>query len=365
MLRSIVNAALLVALVLCLVTTTALFGGIPVEYALPWYILVATLVALWAIKLFLCRPAAITWSPMHVPVALFAVYVLCRYITSPIEHESRLEAFQIGLYTLVYFVISCNFYRSRDRTVIVGALVLLAVAEAVYGLWQFRVKADVVLWLERSGQYHGRGSGTYFCPNHLAGLLEIALCMLVARLLVSRGSEVSMQSTLVIKLYGAVAAAFVALGLVATLSRGGWVATVAAMLFLLIWGKSARALSSRMVISTFVLLAVIGAAAWTVPRIRNRIQRDVRIQWDITHTGPPIHVVEGLAGRYLMWNATVKMIRDHPVLGTGPGTWSWMHLKYREPGLQIRPRYAHQDVLQLASDYGLVGVVLVVAMLAC
>ena len=365
MLKSVLNAALLITLVLCLVAATILFGGILTEYALPWYALVVLLVTLWAMKLLLCRPVAIVWSPMHVPVALFAGYALCRYLTSPIEYESRLEAFQIGLYTLMYFVIACNFYRTRGRTVIVGALVLLAVAEAVYGLWQSRAQADIVLWLERGGQYHGRGSGTYFCPNHLAGLLEMAFGMLVARLLVSRGSDVTLQSTLVIKLYGAVAAVFVALGLLATFSRGGWIATVAALMVLLVWAKSARVLSSRMVISTLLLLAVAGTAAWSVPRIRSRIEQEVRLKWDYTPGAPPVHVVEGLAGRYPMWKATVKMIRDHPMLGTGPGTWSWLHLKYREPGLQIRPRYAHQDVLQLASDYGLVGVLLVVAILGC
>jgi hypothetical protein len=66
-----------------------------------------------------------------------------------------------------------------------------------------------------------------------------------------------------------------------------------------------------------------------------------------------------------MWKATLRMIRDRPWLGTGPGTWEWFHLKYREPRLQIRPRYAHNDVLQLASDYGWVGAALVLGMAGC
>jgi O-antigen ligase len=365
MLKSALNVLLLIALVLCLYAATILFGGILPEYALPLYVLMALLAAVWAMKLLLCRPVSVVWSWMHVPVVLFAVYAAWRYLISPIEYESRFEVLQIGLYTLVYFLVACNSYRSRDRAVIVGALVLLAVAESVYGLWQGRAHANVVLWLERGDHYHGRGSGTYFCPNHLAGLLEMAFCLLVARLLVSRGPNVTLQSTMLIKLYGAVAAVFVVLGLLASLSRGGWIATIVAFVVLLVAAELARVLSSRAVIITFLLLVAGGIVAWNVPRVRQRIEQDVRLQWHYIPGDSPIHVVEGFSGRYPIWQGTIKMIRDRPWLGTGPGTWTWFHLKYREPRLQIRPRYAHQDVLQLASDYGLVGAGLVVAMLAC
>ena len=66
-----------------------------------------------------------------------------------------------------------------------------------------------------------------------------------------------------------------------------------------------------------------------------------------------------------MWSATLKMIRDYPIWGTGPGTWQWFHLKYRDPRMVQHPEYAHSDVLNLASDYGLVGLVLVTAIFAC
>ena len=52
MLKSVLNAALLVALVLCLFAATILFGGILTEYALPWYALLAFLLALLAVEAY-------------------------------------------------------------------------------------------------------------------------------------------------------------------------------------------------------------------------------------------------------------------------------------------------------------------------
>jgi O-antigen ligase len=365
MFKSTLTVSLLAGLLLTLYAATTLFGGVLTEFALPWYALIALVAVVWGLKALLCRPVSVTWSPMHLPVALFAGYAVWRYAVSPIEYESRLEVFQIAVYVLVYFLVACNFYRSRDRISVVIALVVLAVVESVYGMWQHRTQTDMVLWLDRGEWYHGRGSGTYFCPNHLAGLLEMAFVILAARLLVSRGPNVTIQSTLVIKLYAAVAAGFVAMGLLATLSRGGWIATVAALLALLVGAEVTRVLSSRTVIATFLLAVVAAIAAWNVPHIRARVEQDVRLQWITAASDTPIQIVEGFSGRYPIWKATVKMIRDHPIFGTGPGTWSWFHLKYREPRLQIRPHYTHQDLLQLASDYGLVGTGLVVWALIC
>ncbi len=364
MLKSSLNVGILAVLVLCLVTATVLFGGILPEYALPFYGLAGLLVLLWALKLWLARDAGWVWSPMHVPVLLFVLYAAAWYMVSPIEYESRLELFQIGLYAAVYFVVACNLSGRRDREVVLAALLVLAVGEAVYALWQYRAKADVVLWLDR-GAYHGRGSGTYFCPNHLAGLLNIALGMLVARLLIHRGQERTLESALIHKLYEATAAVFIGLGLLATLSRGGWIAMSGALLALLLWAEFTRVLSSRFVIAVFAGLLVVGAAAWSVPRVRERVQQDIRMQLSDAPGDAPIQVVAGVSGRYPMWQATLRMIRDRPWLGTGPGTWEWFHLKYREPRLQIRPRYTHNDVLQLASDYGLLGLALVLSIWGC
>jgi hypothetical protein len=40
------------------------------------------------------------------------------------------------------------------------------------------------------------------------------------------------------------------------------------------------------------------------------------------------------------------------------GSWQWVFQKYKDPRLTTRPEFAHNDILNLASDYGLVGFLL-------
>lgn len=363
MLKSAFNAALLGLLILCLVSATILFGGILPEYSFVVYGLAALLAVVWALKFFLCRDATFLWSTAQLPVFLFALYAAVSSFRSPIQYESRIELLNVAVYAVVFFLVMSNLHRGRDRVVVIAALVLLALAESIYGFWQYRRHVDSVLWLDHGGAYHGRGSGTYFCPNHLAGLLEMGLAVLIARLLVHRQPNGTLESQFIFKLYETAAVGLIAVGLFATLSRGGWIATGIALIAMLVWAEVARVLTSRFVITVFIGLVLAGIAAWNIPLVKVRIEQEIHFQFDYVPGDSPIQSVSGLSGRYPMWNATTRIIRDHLWLGTGPGTWQWFHPKYREPVMQMHPQFAHNDVLHLASDYGLVGAFLLATFL--
>jgi len=151
-------------------------------------------------------------------------------------------------------------------------------------------------------------------------------------------------------------------GIVTTLSRGGWVATAAGIVVFAAWAWRAQAVAPRVAAGVLALLVLLGGAAMSVQSVRDRVAHTVAVD-----QGDQAVVLKDvtLAGRTLMWTATLKMIPEHPVFGTGPLTWEWFHLKYRDPRLQMRPRYTHEDVLQLTSDYGLVGLALVLTILGC
>lgn len=60
--------------------------------------------------------------------------------------------------------------------------------------------------------------------------------------------------------------------------------------------------------------------------------------------------------RALMWKATGRMILANPVTGVGAGAWEVQAPLYQVAGSQIETDYyAHNEVLQLLAEYGVVG----------
>ena len=362
--KSVLNILLLVLVVVCLVVAVGCFGGVVQEYAAPLYAVGAMTVLVWAVKLLADRRVSWIWSPMHAAVLAVVMYAAWRAFRSPVEYDARMELIQVGFYALIYFLAACNLYRSRDRTVVVVALLVLAVAEAAYGFWQFATATDKVFGLDRPLNYHGRGSGTYFCPNHLAGFLVIVFCLVLARIVIHRPATGSLQSVVVQKLPEVYGAVCVLAGLWVTFSRGSWLALAVAVVVFLLWSERARVISSRVAVVIFALLMLAGAAAWSVPSVRHRLEQVLSVNWHYTFESQPVELADpALEGRKAMWAGTLRMIRDHPWQGTGPGTWQWFYPRYRSPSAQGRPQYAHSDVLQLVSDYGLIGLTLVVVAL--
>ena len=60
--------------------------------------------------------------------------------------------------------------------------------------------------------------------------------------------------------------------------------------------------------------------------------------------------------RALMWKTTGRMILANPVTGVGAGAWEVQVPRYQEAGSQLETDfYAHNEILQLVAEYGLVG----------
>ncbi|HXJ72350.1 MAG TPA: O-antigen ligase family protein, partial [Candidatus Dormibacteraeota bacterium] len=65
-----------------------------------------------------------------------------------------------------------------------------------------------------------------------------------------------------------------------------------------------------------------------------------------------------LNSRTYLWKSTLHIIRDSPVFGTGVASWQWVYPKYRHPQVRTHTDYTHNDYLNLFSDYGAVGFLL-------
>ncbi len=361
------NRTLVALWALCILGALVALGGVVAEYALPMYLCGAALALAWAMKLLWTREASWIWTPLHVPVLGLLLYTVARYLTAPLRHEAHWELLQVGLYTLVYFVAAFTFYRSQYRTVILTVLIVAAVLESVYGYWQYATGTDTVFWFIRPAQYHGRASGSYICPNHLAGWLEVVALVLLAQVVLNLRPVKSFEGSFIIKLLEFTALGAVAAGLVASGSRGGWFALAVGAVAFWLWMWRTGLLPGRAADAALVLLVLAGVAALAIPKVREGCSALLSVNLDYTFDYDALRFRDtNLEGRSQMSRATWQMFLDHPWFGTGPGSWRWFHPQYRIESLAtVSPHYAHNDLFQFAAEYGAVGVALLAALLGC
>jgi len=68
--------------------------------------------------------------------------------------------------------------------------------------------------------------------------------------------------------------------------------------------------------------------------------------------------------RFIMWKATAEMIKANPVTGVGAGAWEAMQPLYQVEGSQLETDYyVHNEILQLLAEYGLTGLLFLIALL--
>lgn len=70
-----------------------------------------------------------------------------------------------------------------------------------------------------------------------------------------------------------------------------------------------------------------------------------------------------LGVRFIMWNATARIIKARPLSGVGAGAWEAMLPLYQTEGSQLETDYyVHNEILQLLAEYGLTGLIFLLSL---
>jgi len=314
---------------------------------------------LWGLRLRLNERPWLLWPPICWAVVLFTGYAVARYLTCEIEYVGRQELIRVLVYTFLFFAVLNNLHRQETTQIISFTLIFLAMGIACCAIWQFLSPTnklptlgglleswffpDTKWFSERF--YAERGSGTYVNPNQLAGFLEMIVPLALAYVLVGRGKVVT-------RVFLGYAAIVAMVGIGVTLSRGSWVACGFALLCL--FGTLALHRNYRLPALVMVCF-LVGAGAVFIPKTSffvNRVKAGV-------DAGKNIEVDV----RFRLWEATVRMWRDHTWFGVGPGHFDYRFRAYRPVDVQLRPDRAHNEYLNTLADWGVVGMTLIAAVL--
>ena len=300
--------------------------------------LILPLLGLWMARLWLNPKPRLLWPPVSWAVLAFVLYAIARYLTADIEYVARQELIRILVYAFVFLAIVNNLHRQEMMQAIGLTLLTVAMLISCYALYQFLSGSNRVWHLQKP--YPHRGSGTYICPNHLGGFLEMLLPLGLASALMARFKPLT-------KILLGYAAFVILAGIAVTASRGSWISTLLALglfFFLLVAHRNYR-------LPALALLAVLVVGAVVlVPRS------------EMFQTRAKQLFVYGKLdddARFALWRPAARIWRDNLLWGAGPGHFDCRFDQYRPEAIQARPERAHNDFLNLLADWGLVGLVLV------
>ncbi len=299
------------------------------------------LVGLWLVRIWMNPKARLLWPPICWAVLAFTAYAVARYLTAELEYIARLEVLKVLVYAVVFFVLLNNLQGKDMIRIVSFTLIFLAMAISFYAIYQFLRPTDRV-WHLHSGA-HGRASGTYISPNHLAGFLEMLLPLGLAYTLMGREKPM-------MKVALGYASLIILAGLATTVSRGSWLATALAMLFFFGVLMFDRTFRLPAVACLAVILVTGGVFLVKSNAMQGRLRGLVNKQGEVDDDM-----------RFSLWRPAIRVWKDNIWFGAGPAHYDAHFRPYRPEEVQRRPDRAHNDFLNTLADWGIVGTALVAA----
>ena len=318
----------------CLVVTCALLPAYVVRWHVGFYpttLLEASILvtlAVYAVECWRARAMPSWRSPFVLPAGLFLLASLISVAVSPV-HTSAAGLFRAYVVEpMALFVVTTGVVRDEQRArVLLGGLWLGGLAAAIPNLFV----------IEQAARHHtlnlalAAPVAIYNNVNELA--LFVVPLLAVAGAVALHAADVWLRraATLFFLIAGA--------ALLASFSRGGYMAMAAVALLLVL------SLPIRLLLVP--LLVVFGFLVSRLPPIAARLGHEVDLQ-------DPNNSLEI---RLNVCRATLRMLRDHPIFGAGLSGFPTTVEPYRAAVGAQPLQYPHDILLNFWSETGILGVV--------
>ncbi len=291
----------------------------------------------WAIRRILRGQAPFTPSPLGKPFTLLLLAVVPGLLIAADNSAVIKTLVMWTLFLLVYQMVVAEATPESVR----GLLVVLGLSGATVSVIAILASGGQPQELVGGGAVAtNRAIGSFLDPNTLASFLAVAI----------PGSlVVSLQGPGLLRPVGVVTFALNFVGLALSLSRGGLLAALGAIVVLLAWPPVRR--SAAVAGVTIALLAVFNAfplgQVEQVDRVLGRIGS--------ISSSPQSQANQ----RLKLWATTPQIVADHPLFGIGIRQYPVVAPRYgliEASGVTFE--HAHNIPLTIAAELGLLGLVL-------
>lgn len=334
------NHIIEICLIVLLVFTPLARGTVQV-----WAVSVAHFISLVMLTAYLLRiifDAQLRWvrTPLDLPLIAFFFLAVVSSFSSIERYASLLALIKLANYIIVYFII-VNTIRERHQVRRVAYTIIgVGCFLALFGMIKYLGEVCPPWW-DYDVKYKGMVA-TFGCKNHLAGYMEMAIP-------ISIGLMIAVRKGWAKALCG-FALFLLCVALTLSLSRGGWMSGLFALGFMLVLylvktKKKYTGLTVTAVGVTTVVVLTVLASTPVIEKLET-----------LTHGRD----VPNWQSRTAVWAGTLDLIRDYPLLGTGPGTFPVAFTPYRPAGVNARFLHTHNDYLHFISETGILtaGIIL-------
>lgn len=283
------------------------------------------------------------------------------FTISAAPYETVSHLLLLVTYLTAFYLVLVLSEETKSKKRMVFALLAIGVFEAFYGLIQYLTGwQQIFAYTKRF--YLQEATGTYINRNHFAGLLEMILPFAVVFALqqvwtlrrkmyreTSLAKKILSSKEFPVCIFWFFLAAVLCAALVFSRSRMGILSAFVSLIAVLaLAGTSSLPARARIVVGTLFLIGIAGLAVWigTDPVIT----RFETLGDQYSHPGQD---------RVSIWRDTLQLIRRHPILGSGLGTFTVVYPSVQTAFLNNFVDHAHCDYLQIATELGVPGAILV------
>ena len=261
-----------------------------------------------------------------------------------------LERAIVGI--IFFYLCLWIFQEAWLRKFLVWALFAIGLFYSLFGLFAYFTKSPLFLL----GNNQDMVGGSFVNHNNFAGMILLCFFLGVGFLMTIEAKRTILASEVWAKRVLLVfPLLLLALTLGFSLSRSGWISFALSIFFLIIWlsssqtNKKFRKYLPLILTLTFASLALILILEKGVIKKRAETLKEF-------FTEPATGLT--LTGRIKIWKSSILMIKDHPLLGIGPGSFWLEYPQYRQKGELHGVRHSHNDLLEVGAETGIVGLLL-------
>lgn len=285
--------------------------------------------------------------PIYLIIAMLALIgVMFLSMTVAISKKDSLKEIFKWLEFIVLILLGAQYLRTRREIwTLVAFIVIAAISQSVYGYAQAIFSLGPASFIR---SFNLRVYGTFDQPNPYAGYLNMALVVTLTLTLLGRNW--------LTRLIAGLATCIIGGAFYLTQSRGGQVALIAALIFIMLTGVQRLRVWMRLVLIGLFAL-ILGIASGIIPLyLFDQLNHFLGLT-GISLTAPNSQDYS-TAERLAHWIAGIHMYQAHPILGVGIGNYPDAYAAYHITIFVNSLGQAHNYYINIAAETGTIGLII-------